>query len=56
MIDPKELRIGNLLHWEADHMCGGACIVIDISVFDYEIQNLSGCFPTDEEIKIKELV
>lgn len=50
MINPKELRIGNLLHWQADHLGAGTSQVTLIKEDGYEIESLCGCYPVDDEM------
>lgn len=49
MINPNELRIGNLVNWDADHMCGGTCKVVVINEFRFEVGSLAGCYPLQED-------
>lgn len=51
MINPKELQIGNLLHWEADHLGAGTSRVTLIKEDGYEIESLCGCYPLDDEME-----
>lgn len=49
MIKANELRVGNLLNWESDHIGDGVSEVIAISKIGYKIKSVRGCHPTLDE-------
>lgn len=50
MIQANELRIGNLLNWNADHLCGGISKVIRINEYGFEIESNKKCHPIEREM------
>lgn len=48
MIQPKELRIGNYLYWDADHGCAGVLRVEGIREYNFLAVGLAKCQPTSQ--------
>lgn len=56
MIKANELRIGNLLNWEVDHVGGGMSRVTNISEHEFEIESITGCHPRKDEGTIEPIL
>lgn len=44
MIKPNEIRIGNLVNWEAEHLGGGVSKVISVGEHYFEAESLQGLY------------